>query len=200
MANARLIFDTCDNLRASSTGSLILRQFRLYNAATPLEVGPLLSTLHNRPPSSNSASSVLVFLISLHFPSITVLRSESPLSTCPITFLCLFLIVCIRALFSWMIASTASFLCSVQLIFSILLHIYSSKASSLVTCICSFLMVHAVRPSIGPSSVFTIRFFRFLYSLRLRSSLLSENASFSIADILLITLWHLASVVIILPK
>src|SRR6218665_3173919 len=90
MANARLIFDTCDNLRASSTGSLILRQFRLYNAATPLEVGPLLSTLHNRPPSSNSASSVLVFLLSLRFPSITVLRSESPLRTCPITFLSLF--------------------------------------------------------------------------------------------------------------
>src|SRR6218665_1676397 len=58
---------------------------------------------------------------------------------CPIHFLCVFLIVRIMAHSSPIITSTSSFvICSVQLIFSILLHIHFSKASSLF--ISSFLM------------------------------------------------------------
>src|SRR6218665_2046335 len=74
---------------------------------------------------------------------------------CPIHFFCLFLVVRIMALSSPITVGTSSFvICSVQLIFSILLHIHISKASNLF--ISSFLMVHILKLHI---SVFIIRFF-----------------------------------------
>ena len=88
----------------------------MYDVATPLVVGPLLSTFRNpichhqvQHHLSWSSSSIL----SLHFPfdNSTVLSSECLLSMCPIHFLCLFLIVglCIISLSSPMSVSTYSF-------------------------------------------------------------------------------------------
>ena len=60
----------------------------------------------------------------LHFLSMTVLSGESPLSVCPIDFLFLFNIVCIKAPSSSNVSITSSLaLCSVQLIFSILFYV-----------------------------------------------------------------------------
>src|SRR6218665_99753 len=53
--------------------------------------------------------------------------------------------------------------------------------------------------NVGSYGVFIIRIFNVLFTFPLKSSLLFENASFPIA-ILLISLWHLASVVITLPR
>src|SRR5678816_1708108 len=119
----------------------------------------------------------------------TVLSSESPLSVCPIHFLCLSLIERIRTLSSPVLPYTSSFvICSVQLIFSNLLHVHISKASS--RFISAFLIVHVSDPysTTLHTSVFIILIFRFLFSFPLRSSLLFENASLPIA-ILLISLW-----------
>src|SRR6218665_1398912 len=68
--------------------------------------------------------------------------------------------------------------------------------------ISSFLIVHVSAPYSTPLhiSVFIIRIFNVLFTFPLKSSLLFENASFPIAILLLITLWHLASVVITLPR
>src|SRR5688572_11369125 len=52
----------------------------------------------------------------LHFPSITILSSESPLSVCPIHFLCLSLIVRIRTLSSPIIPNTSSFVIFILLV------------------------------------------------------------------------------------
>src|SRR6218665_260522 len=48
--------------------------------------------------------------------------------------------------------------------------------------------------------LYRIRIFNVLFTFPLKSSLLFENASFPIAILLLISLWHLASVVITLPR
>src|SRR6218665_4102337 len=135
------------------------------------------------------------------FPSITVFNSDSPLRVCPIHFFCLVFIVRMRDLSSPIVYNISSFvLCSVQLSFSILLQVHISKASS--PFISSFLVVHVSAPY-GTTlhiSVFIIRLFNVLFTFPLKSSLLFENASFPIAILLLISLWHLASVVITLPR
>src|SRR6218665_1967997 len=135
------------------------------------------------------------------FPSITVFNSDSPLRACPIHFFCLVFIVRMRDISSPIVSNISSFvLCSVQLTFSILLQVHISKASSLF--ISSFLIVHVSAPysTTLHISVFIIRIFNVLFTLPLKSSLLFENASFPIAILLLISLWHLASVVITLPR
>src|SRR6218665_3224985 len=99
------------------------------------------------------------------------------------------------------VSNISSFvLCSVQLTFSILLQVHISKASSLF--ISSLLIVHVSAPysTTLHISVFIIRIFNVLFTFPLKSSLLFENASFPIAILLLISLWHLASVVITLPR
>src|SRR6218665_972249 len=74
-------------------------------------------------------------------PSIISLCRELPLRMCPIQFFCLVLIISIKDLFYSTFFNTSSFvLCSVQLIFSILLHIHISQASIRLTS--SFLIVH----------------------------------------------------------
>src|SRR6218665_2089418 len=67
----------------------------MYDVATPLAVVPLLSAFHSRLSSSSPASSVLVFFL-FTFPSF--FSSKSRFSMCPIHFLYLFLILCIKAL------------------------------------------------------------------------------------------------------
>src|SRR6218665_1363415 len=89
-----------------------------------------------------------------------VLSSRTNRSLRPIHFLCLSLIVSIRALSAPIIVGTSSFvICSVQLIFSTLPHIHISKASGLF--ISSFYTVHVLsdphRRTLH-SSVFTIRY------------------------------------------
>src|SRR6218665_2469405 len=73
---------------------------------------------------------------------------------------------------------------------------------SLKCFISSFLVVHASEPhsSTLHISVFIIRIFNVLLTFSLRSSFLFENASFHIAIFLLISLWHLASVVMAFHK
>ena len=85
-------------------------------------------------------------------------------------------------------------LCSVQLIFFILLHIHISKASSLF--ISSFLVAHvcdSYHMTLHSFSFFT-RFVWFLSSFPLRSSFLFENVSSLITILLLISMRHLASI------
>src|SRR6218665_830689 len=131
------------------------------------------------------------------FPLIAVFNTDSPLRVCLIRFLCLVSIVHMRDLSSPIVSNTSSFmLCSVQLNFSILLQINISKASSLF--ISSFFKVHVFEPysTTLHISVFIISILNVLFPLR--SSLLFKNASFPIAILLLISLWHLISDVIIL--
>src|SRR6218665_3251323 len=88
--------------------------------------GPLAHTPNPSPLEPSNCLGLPLFLLfsfSPLFPSITVFSSESPLSICPIHFLCLFLILYIRVLSSSILASSSS-ICSVQLMFSILPHIH----------------------------------------------------------------------------
>jgi len=81
------------------------------------------------------------------FPSITVFNSDSHPRVCPIPFFCLVFIVRMMDLSSPIVSNTFSLvLCYVglQLIFSNLLHVHISKASSL--SIFSFLKVHVSEP------------------------------------------------------
>src|SRR6218665_3582904 len=77
----------------------------------------------------------------------------------------------------------------------------SSHFKSLKSFISSFLIVHVSAPysTTLHISVFIIRVFNVLFTFPLKSSLVFENASFPIAILLLISLWHLESVVITLP-
>ena len=140
----------------------------------------------------------LVFFPSI-FHWIAVLSSRTPLSLCPIHFLCLFLIVSQSYFISNIVSTSLFVICSVQLIFSTLPHIPISKASGLF--ISSFLVVHvwSIQQTLH-SSVLIIRQLRFLSSFTLRSSLLLWNASFPLAVLLLISLLDLLSVVIIFLK
>src|SRR6218665_48709 len=90
--------------------------------------------------------------------------------------------------------NTSSFdVCSFLLIFAILCLIHISKASNLVMS--SFLRVHVSAQYKGTLqiSVFTILFLRHLFNPPLSNSVLLEKASFPIDILLLISLWHLAS-------
>src|SRR6218665_3861878 len=129
--------------------------------------------------------------------------SESPLSVCPIRLFCLFLIVCIRDLSPPIIASTYSFVvCSVQLIFSIFLYDRTSKASihfvssySRSTSLIHRAPLHSTYLFVASASSDTC----LVYFSVILSSLRNCKCLFPIA-VLLISLWHLASVEIILPR
>src|SRR6218665_1548045 len=111
--------------------------------------------------------------------------------------------VCISAFFSRITASTSSFLiCSVQLRFYPVFCIstFRNSPSSVLYLLFSrsISLIHTAQHSI---SVFlSFLFFRFLFSFPLGSSLVFENASFPIAILLLISLWHLGVAVIILLR
>src|SRR6218665_3789894 len=188
-----------------SYGSLPTRQVQMFDVAIPLVVGLLRSASYILPPSSIQSRIICLGLPLDLFPSIlpsiTVFNSDFLLRMCPIHFFWLVFIVRMRALSSPIVSNISSFvLCSVQLTFSILLQVHISKASSLF--ISSFLSVHVCAPYSTPLhiSLFIIRIFNVLFTFPLKSSLLFENASFPIAILLLISLWHLASVVITLPR
>src|SRR6218665_1755639 len=135
------------------------------------------------------------------FSSITVFNSDSPLRLCPIHFFCLVFIVRMRDLSSPIVSNISSFvLCSVQLTFSILLQVHISKASSLLCLLSSLSMflLHIYSTGTLHISVFIIRIFNVLFTFTLKSSLFFKNTSFPIVILLLISLWHLASVVITL--
>src|SRR6218665_2713239 len=167
----------------------------LSQTVTPRTPSPLEGdVLYGRPPGLH------LDLFPSIFPSITVFNSDSLLRVCPIHFFCLVFIVRMRDLSSPIVSNISSFvLCSIQQTFSMLLQVHISKASSLF--ISSFLIVHVSAPysTTLHISVFIIRIFNVLFTFPLKSSLLFENASFPIA-ILFLSLWHLASVVITLPR
>src|SRR6218665_380706 len=121
---------------------------------------------------------------------------------CPIQFFYLVLIISIKDLFSSTLFSTSSFvLCSVQLlILSILLHIHISKASTRLTS--SFLIAYVSAPySVTLHiSALAILFLMSLFNPPFNIYFLLANASFPIAILFLISLWHFASLDIKLPK
>ena len=119
--------------------------FKFLTSGLNLGPGSLIATnVHLS--SSNPASSVLVFLLS-SFPPLFPggpFFVASLLSVCVyIHFLCLFLIVCIRALPSSIILITSFALCFIQLIFSFHLHSTFQKpsifSSPLLSCSMSLL-------------------------------------------------------------
>src|SRR6218665_1555187 len=168
----------------------------LSQTVTPRTPSPLEGdVLYGRPPGLH------LDLFPSIFPSITVFNSDSLLRVCPIHFFCLVFIVRMRDLSSPIVSNISSFvLCSVQQTFSILLQVHISKASGLF--ISSFLIVHVSAPysTTLHINVFIIRIFNVLFTFPLKSSLLFENVSFPIAILFLISLWHLASVVIPHPR
>src|SRR6218665_578095 len=116
-------------------------------------------------------------------------------SLSPFHILCLFLgsisfvsfLVSVSGLFLLQsLPALLNLLCSVQLIFSILLHIHMSKASSLF--IYSFLVAHVCDPySMTPHSIgFYHPFLRIPVYFPLRSSFHIENVSFPVTILLLI--------------
>src|SRR6218665_432420 len=123
-----------------------------------------------------------------------VMLSESPLIIYPIQFRCLVLIIVNKDLSSSTSFNTSSFdTCSVQLIVPITRHIHISKASNLVMSF--FLRVHvsAHYKATLQISVFTILFLRHLSNPPLSNTFLLEKASFPIAILLFISLFHLLS-------
>src|SRR6218665_3246585 len=150
-------------------------------------VSILLHPVHE--PLSRPSSSSLPF-----HPSIISLCRELPLRMCPIQFFCLVLIISIKDLFSFTFFNTSSFvLRSVQLILSILLHIHISKAS--IHLASSFLIVHVFAPHSVTLhiSALTILFSMSLFNPPFNNSFLLVNASFPIAVLFLISVWHFAS-------
>src|SRR6218665_2162889 len=134
-------------------------------------------------------------------PSIISPCRELPLRMCPIQFFCLVLVIYIKDLFSSTFFSTSSFvLWSVQLILSILLHIHISKASIRLTS--SLLIVHVSAPYSMTLhiSALTILFLMSLLSPPFNKSFLLVNASFPIAILFSISMWHFASSDIKHPK
>src|SRR6218665_1544597 len=134
-------------------------------------------------------------------PSIISLCRELPLRMCPIQFFCFVLIISNKDLFSSTFFNTSSFvLCSVQQILSVLLHIHISKASICLTS--SFLIVQVSAPYKVTLhiSALTILFLMSLFSPPFNNSFLLVKASFPIAILFLISLWHIASSDIRHPK
>src|SRR5207244_4065564 len=155
----------------------------------------------NLPSAPLAYQSLVCLLLSIILPSITSLNSPSPHKTCPIQFFFCCTIVSTNFRLSPMLSSTFSFgVISSQLIFSNLLHSHISSASKrLISC---FLKVQISAPykATLQTIVFIILFLRLLFIFCARSSFLLPNASFAIPILILISLSHRPSAVIILPK
>jgi len=191
---------------SSSLVLCLFRQVRDSNGTILLCSSPSLSLRYCRDLCSSSTPTSLFSVFLEPFfpfirPSKTVLSSESLRNTCPIQFFCLLLIMLTSVRSSSTAFSTSSFvLCSVQLICRSLLQIHISNASSLLTS--SFVIVHVSEPynTTLHMSAFTIRIFKSSFSFPLNNSPLLVNLSFPIAILRFISVMHLQSSVIRLPR
>src|SRR6218665_1175048 len=182
----------CDAILLSS-GSLPTRQVQMFDVAIPLVVELVLSASYILPPSSSPASFVLVFLFifflafSFRLPFLSViLLLECVRSTAFVWFYCAyegsFLSNRFQYFFICLMFCPADFLHSSP----------SPHFKSLKSFYIFFLHVSSPYSTTLHISVFIIRIFNVLFTFPLKSSLLFENASFSIAILLIISLWHLS--------